>query len=149
VTSQDRDGPEDPDIAIIKARKLKELWKHAAMEKSKAARREHEQKPITKTDKEIVSDYLYDRGGEVLSLAMTQFPTQTRIIIKRIADLIRLGEIQQRISGGELLALFRSIGVNVRINTTIKIEDHGKLVSFSEKLKEQTQSTMSKEEPPD
>jgi DNA-binding TFAR19-related protein (PDSD5 family) len=149
VTSQDRDGPEDPDIAIIKARKLKELWKYAAMEKSKAARREHEQKPITKTDKEIVSDYLYDRGGEVLSLAMNQFPTQTRIIIKRIADLIRLGEIQQRISGGELLALFRSIGINVRINTTIKIEDHGKLVSFSEKLKEQTQSTMSKEEPPE
>jgi DNA-binding TFAR19-related protein (PDSD5 family) len=149
VTSQDRDGPEDPDIAIIKARKLKELWKHAAMEKSKAARREHEQKPITKTDNEIVSDYLYDRGGEVLGLAMTQFPTQTRIIIKRIADLIRLGEIQQRISGGELLALFRSIGINVRINTTIKIEDHGKLVSFSEKLKEQTQSTMSKEEPPE
>jgi DNA-binding TFAR19-related protein (PDSD5 family) len=148
VTSQDRDGPEDPDIAIIKARKLKELWKHAAMEKSKAARREHEQKPITKTDKEIVSDYLYDRGGEVLSLAMTQFPTQTRIIIKRIADLIRLGEIQQRISGGELLALFRSIGINVRINTTIKIEDHGKLVSFAEKLKEQSQSTVSKEEPP-
>ena len=149
MTSQDRDGPEDPDIAIIKARKLKELWKHAAMEKSKAARRAHEQKPITKTDKEIVSDYLYDRGGEVLSLAMTQFPTQTRIIIKRIADLIRLGEIQQRISGGELLSLFRSIGINVRINTTIKIEDHGKLVSFSEKLKEQTQSTMSKEEPPE
>jgi DNA-binding TFAR19-related protein (PDSD5 family) len=149
VTSQDRDGPEDPDIAIIKARKLKELWKHAAMEKSKAARREHEQEPVTKTDKEIVSDYLYDRGGEVLSLAMTQFPTQTRIIIKRIADLIRLGEIQQRISGGELLALFRSIGINVRINTTIKIEDHGKLVSFSEKLKEQTQSTMNKEEPPE
>ena len=148
MTSQDRDGPEDPDIAIIKARKLKELWKHAAMEKSKAARREHEQKPITKTDKEIVSDYLYDRGEEVLSLAMTQFPTQTRIIIKRIADLIKLGEIQQRISGGELLALFRSMGISVRINTTIKIEDHGKLVSFSEKLKEQTQSTMSKEEPP-
>lgn len=149
MTSQDRDGPEDPDIAIIKARKLKELWKHAAMEKSKAARREHEQKPITKTDKEIVSDYLYDRGGEVLSLAMTQFPTQTRIIIKRIADLISLGEIQQRISGGELLALFRSMGISVKINTTIKIEDHGKLVSFSEKLKEQTQSTMSKEEPPE
>ncbi len=149
MTSQDRDGPEDPDIAIIKARKLKELWKHAAIEKSKAARREHEQKSITKTDKEIVSDYLYDRGGEVLSLAMNQFPAQTRIIIKRIADLIRLGEIQQRISGGELLALFRSIGINVRINTTIKIEDHGKLVSFSEKLKEQTQSNMGKEDRPE
>ncbi|HYZ59527.1 MAG TPA: hypothetical protein VE544_07700, partial [Nitrososphaeraceae archaeon] len=71
------------------------------------------------------------------------------IIIKRIADLIRLGEIQQRISGGELLALFRSIGMNVRINTTIKIEDHGKLVSFSEKLKEQTKDTLGKEDRPE
>ena len=47
-----------------------------------------------------------------------------------------MGEIKQRISGGELLALFRSVGINVRINTSIKIEDHGKLVSFSEKLKQ-------------
>jgi DNA-binding TFAR19-related protein (PDSD5 family) len=137
MSSQDRNGQEDPDIAIIKARKLKELWKHAAKEKSKTALREEARKAITKTDDEIVSDYLFDRGNEVLSLAKAQFPSQTRIIIRRIADLIRTGELQQRISGGELLALFRSIGINVRINTTIKIEDHGKLVSFSEKLKEQ------------
>jgi hypothetical protein len=45
-------------------------------------------------------------------------------------------EIKNRISGGELLALFRSIGMNLRINTTIQIEDHGKLVSLSDKLKQ-------------
>jgi hypothetical protein len=53
--------------------------------------------------------------------------------------LIKSGEIQQRISGGELLMLFRSIGINVRVDTTIKIEDHGKLVSFSDKLKKVNQ----------
>jgi len=45
-------------------------------------------------------------------------------------------EIKDRISGRELLSLFRSVGVNVRINTTIQIEDHGKLVSLQDKLKE-------------
>jgi DNA-binding TFAR19-related protein (PDSD5 family) len=142
MSSKEQDKKDDPDIAIIKARKMKELWKQAAaLEKSKAA-----QKARIKTDREIVSDLLYDRGEEVLKLAEIQFPSQTRMIIKRIADLTKAGEIQQRISGGELLMLFRSIGINVRVNTTIKIEDHGKLVSFSEKLKKENQEENSGKE---
>jgi DNA-binding TFAR19-related protein (PDSD5 family) len=141
MSSKEQDKKDDPDIAIIKARKMKELWKQAAaLEKSKAA-----QKARIKTDREIVSDLLYDRGEEVLKLAEIQFPSQTRMIIKRIADLTKAGEIQQRISGGELLMLFRSIGINVRVNTTIKIEDHGKLVSVSEKLKKENQENSGKE----
>jgi DNA-binding TFAR19-related protein (PDSD5 family) len=144
MSSKEQDKKDDPDIAIIKARKMKELWKQAAaLEKSKAAQKEQEQKARIKTDREIVSDLLYDRGEEVLKLAEIQFPSQTRMIIKRIADLTKAGEIQQRISGGELLMLFRSIGINVRVNTTIKIEDHGKLVSFSEKLKKENQEENS------
>jgi DNA-binding TFAR19-related protein (PDSD5 family) len=142
MSSKEQDKKDDPDIAIIKARKMKELWKQAAaLEKSKAA-----QKARIKTDREIVSDLLYDRGEEVLKLAEIQFPSQTRMIIKRIADLTKAGEIQQRISGGELLMLFRSIGINVRVNTTIKIEDHGKLVSFSEKLKKENKEENSGKE---
>jgi DNA-binding TFAR19-related protein (PDSD5 family) len=143
MSSKEQDKKEDPDIAIIKARKMKELWKQAALERSKAAQKEQGQKARIKTDREIVSDLLYDRGEEVLRLAEIQFPSQTRMIINRIADLTKSGEIQQRISGGELLMLFRSIGINVRVNTTIKIEDHGKLVSFSEKLKKENQEENS------
>jgi DNA-binding TFAR19-related protein (PDSD5 family) len=139
MSSKEQNKKEDPDIAIIKARKMKELWKQAALERSKAAQKEQGQKARIKTDREIVSDLLYDRGEEVLRLAEIQFPSQTRMIINRIADLTKSGEIQQRISGGELLMLFRSIGINVRVNTTIKIEDHGKLVSVSEKLKKENQ----------
>ena len=147
MSSKEQDKKDDPDIAIIKARKMKELWKQAAaLEKAKAAQKEQEQKARIKTDREIVSDLLYDRGEEVLKLAEIQFPSQTRMIIKRIADLTKAGEIQQKISGGELLMLFRSIGINVRVNTTIKIEDHGKLVSFSEKLKKENQEENSGKE---
>jgi DNA-binding TFAR19-related protein (PDSD5 family) len=129
---------EDPDIAIIKARKMKALKEQAAaIERSRIKQQQQESTlQPKKTDREIVSDYLYNRGEEVLNLAESQFPIQTKSIIDGIVELIRMGEIKQRISGGELLALFRSVGINVRINTSIKIEDHGKLVSFSEKLKQ-------------
>ncbi|HEX7208257.1 MAG TPA: DNA-binding protein [Nitrososphaeraceae archaeon] len=129
---------EDPDIAIIKARKMKELRdKAAAFEKAK--KREQQPTPQKENDREIISTYLYDRGEEVLKLAESQYPYQTKAILARIIELIKAGEISQRISGGELLALFRSIGLKIRVNTSIKIEDHGKLVSLSDKLKQQNE----------
>jgi DNA-binding TFAR19-related protein (PDSD5 family) len=95
------------------------------------------QGPRQKSDKEILLSLLYDRADEVLRHADAQFPEQTRILVSRIAQLIRAGEITSPISGGELLALFRYAGLRVRINTKIKIEDHGKFISFSEKLKQE------------
>jgi DNA-binding TFAR19-related protein (PDSD5 family) len=132
---------EDPDIAIIKGRKMRALREQAAeIEKARIERQRFEESKLRnqhkRTSREIISDYLYDRGEEVLKLAESQFPIQTKSLINEIAELIRIGEIKQRISGGELLALFRSVGLNIRVNTTIKIEDHGKLVSLSDKLKQ-------------
>ena len=127
---------DDPDIELIKARKLKELReKAAAMEKAKASQQPQQRQ--SKSSREIVSGYLYDRGDKVLGLAYLQYPVQTEAIVARIAQLILAGEITSRISGGELLALFRSVGLHIRVNTTIKVEDNGKFISFSEKLKQQ------------
>jgi DNA-binding TFAR19-related protein (PDSD5 family) len=126
---------DDPDIDIINARKLRELReKAAAMEKAKVNQQQQQQ---PKSSREIVSAYLYDRADQVLDLAYRQYPSQTEAIVTRIARLILAGEITSRISGGELLALFRAVGLNIRVNTTIKVEDKGKLISFSEKLKQQ------------
>ena len=133
---------EDPDIAIIKARKMRALREQAAgLEKARIERRRFEESKMQykKSNREIISDYLYDRGEEVLKLAESQFPIQTKSLINEIVELIRIGDIRQRISGGELLALFRSVGLNVRVSTTIKIEDHGKLVSLSDKLKQENE----------
>ena len=130
---------EDPDIAIIKARKMRALREQAAgLEKARIERRRFEESRMQhkRSNREIISDYLYDRGEEVLKLAESQFPIQTTSLINEIVELIRIGDIRQRISGGELLALFRSVGLNVRVSTSIKIEDHGKLVSLSDKLKQ-------------
>lgn len=128
---------EDADLAIIKARKMKELREYMSlMEREKLKRQEAESRS-RRTDREVILDYLYDRGDEVLRLAESQFPIQTKAIVHRIVELIKFGELNQSISGGELLALFRSVGLSVRVNNNIKIEDHGKLISFSERLKQQ------------
>ncbi len=132
---------DDTDLAIIKARKMKELREYMSlMEKEKLRRQEAESKS-RRTDREVILDYLYDRGDEVLRLAESQFPIQTKAIVHRIVELIKFGELNQSISGGELLALFRSVGLSVRVNNNIKIEDHGKLISFSERLKQQDDRT--------
>lgn len=134
-----KEEQEDPDIAIIKARKMRALREQAAgIEKARIERHRFEESRMQhkRSNREIISDYLYDRGEEVLKLAESQFPIQTASLINEIVELIRIGDIRQRISGGELLALFRSVGLNVRVSTTIKIEDHGKLVSLSDKLKQ-------------
>ncbi|MGV8106241.1 MAG: DNA-binding protein [Nitrososphaerota archaeon] len=126
---------EDPELAIIKARKMKQLKDKAAL--SEKIKEDEIKTNMTKIDdKEILLKYLYDRGDEVLRLADSQFPVQTRIIVKRIVELIKSGEIDSLISGGELLAIFRSVGLRVRVDTNIRIEDHGKYISFGEKLKE-------------
>jgi DNA-binding TFAR19-related protein (PDSD5 family) len=125
---------EDLDIEILKAKKMQEIMQR--MMKQKKENKEKDIKKREPSEREILRSYLYDRGDEVLKLAESQFPSETRAIINRIVELINSGEINQKISGGELLSLFRTIGINVKINTTIKIEEHGKYMSFAEKLKQ-------------
>jgi DNA-binding TFAR19-related protein (PDSD5 family) len=112
----------DPELEIIKAKKLLKMKKKITEEKPK-------------TDRELLVEHLIDRGTEVLSTAEAQYPKETAIIIAKIAELIKSGELQGKISGGELLSLFRSIGLRVRMDTKISVEEHGKLVSLSDRLR--------------
>ncbi len=128
---------EDPELQKIKARKMKQMKEKAKLfEKMKEDETKAKTEMSKIDDKQILLKYLYDRGDEVLELAESQFPVQTKIIINRIVDLIKSGEIDSLISGGEMLAIFRSVGLRIRVDTNIRIEEHGKLISFGEKLKE-------------
>lgn len=129
---------DDPEIALIKARKMKKLREQAAiMNKIREAADVEVTRP--KTDREVLSSLLYDRADEVLRLAEAQFPSHSKLLVKKIAQLIKEGEITSPISGGELLALFRYAGLRIRVNTQIKIEDHGKFISISDKLKKENE----------
>jgi hypothetical protein len=144
LTNNENSNIDDPDLELIKARKmkaLKEQFAYKEKERKNVEQHELNQKKSTSaegssiSERDFLQSYLYDRGIEVLHLAEQQFPFQTKILIKRINELIRYGEIS-KISGGDLLGIYRSLGLNIRINTNISISDHGKTISFSEKLKQ-------------
>ena len=124
---------EDPELAIIRARKMKQLKEKAALiEKIKESKSD-----VKKVDdKELLLKYLYDRGDEVLELAESQYPVQAKLVVNRIVELIKSRDIDSLISGGELLAIFRSVGLRIRVDTSIRIQEHGKFISMGDKLKE-------------
>ncbi len=96
-----------------------------------------EEKP-SETPREILVKVLGFRGLEVLENAESQFPNETKIIVEKLSELIKTGEIAETIDGGKLLTLFRSVGLNIRMQTTINVEQDGKFVSLSDKLRTQT-----------
>jgi hypothetical protein len=137
-----KSGMDDPDLELIKARKMKKLQEQLASKEKKDKINLELQTKADKnkpegidSEKNFLMRYLYDRGDEVLKLAEQQYPLQTKIIIRRLNELIRFGEIS-KISGGDLLSVYRSLGLNIRVDTQISISDHGKTISFSDKLKQ-------------
>ena len=86
------------------------------------------------TAREILVKNLGYRGLEVLQNAESQFPSDTKIVVEKLGELLNSGEINEEIDGGKLLVLFRSVGINVRMENKINVEQDGKFVSLSDKL---------------
>ena len=99
------------------------------------------------SSRDLVVKQLGYRGVEVLQNAEAQFPDESKVVIEKLAELIRGGEVSEIIDGGKLLTLFRSLEIRVRMQNTISVEQDGKLVSWSDKLKgdEKTESEKSSE----
>ena len=87
-----------------------------------------------KSDRETVIGALYDRGDEVLETAYSYYPKETERLVKELAAMVRSGRVVDPISGGELYSIFRQLGLRFKLNTSIKVQDRGKLVDLSEKL---------------
>ena len=121
---------EDKDIAMLKAKKL------LAMRKRIEAQKEFEEnKNEQKNDRELLMSRLVNRADEVFRVAETNYPRETIIITSRIGELIRNGVIKGNIDGGELLQVFRRLGLRVRMNSTIKVAKDGKVESIADKIK--------------
>ena len=125
---------EDKELEILKAKRMLEMQKNITQRQ-----KVEEVKPETKkpqiSNRDLVIKQLGHRGIEVLQNAESQFPEESREVIEKLAELIQGGEVQEIIDGGKLLTLFRSLGIRVRMQTTINVEQDGKMVSWSDKLK--------------
>jgi DNA-binding TFAR19-related protein (PDSD5 family) len=131
---------EDKDLERLQAKRLAEMRKNLSsqQEQEKIATLQKEQKDNKPSSREIVIKRLGYRGLEVLQNAEQQFPKETQIVVLKLSELILSGDITEVLDGGNLLALFRSIGIDVRMKTKINVEKDGKFVSLSDKLSKST-----------
>ena len=127
---------EDKDLERLQAKRLAEMRKNLSsqQEQEKIATLQKEQRDKKPSSREIVIKRLGYRGLEVLQNAEQQFPKETQIVVLKLSELILSGDITEVLDGGNLLALFQSIGINVRMKTKINVEKDGKFVSLSDKL---------------
>ena len=127
---------EDKDLERLKAKRLDEMRNNISSqrEQKKIAASQKEQQDKKSSPREIVVKRLGYRGMEVLQNAEYQFPKETEIIILKLSELISSGDIKEVLDGGNLLALFRAVGINIRMKTKINVEKDGKFVSISDKL---------------
>ena len=117
---------EDNELEKLKAKRLAEMQKNLSSKQ--------EQKNDMPSPREIIISKLGFRGLEVLENAEYQFPRETQIVVVKLAELISSNQIPDILDGGHLLALFRSIGINVRMKTKINVEEDGKFISLSDKF---------------
>ena len=128
---------EDSELERLKAKRLAEMQKNISTLQDEVPSSEPAEKK-QEDPRMILIQKLGFRGLEVLENAETQFPNESKMIIQKLFELIKTGEINEIIDGGQLLSLFRSIGLNIRMETKINVEQDGKFISLSDKLSNQS-----------
>ena len=139
---------EDKELEALKAKRLAEMQRNLAKQEN-----QEDQNTTRDTDtadklspRDRIIETLGYRGLEVLTNAESQFPNETRIVVEKLAELIKSGEIDEVLDGGKLLTLFRSVGIRVRMENKINVEKDGKFVSISEKFVKQTDDSNFEED---
>lgn len=121
----------DKELEALKQKRLQEMQK-------RMARQEYKKETKEQVDSSQILDKIFrGRAWEVFNAAKTQFPSLMPEIERLLVSLAlerNIGEVE----GEQLLALLREIGLQVRLNTTIKVLSRGKIKSLSEKFREST-----------
>ncbi len=129
---------EDSELERLKAKRLAEMQKNISTKQEIESTPEPTKEIISENPRDLLINILGFRGMEVLENAESQFPNETKMIVEKLSELIKTGEINESLDGGKLLTLFRSVGLNVRMATKINVEQDGKFVSLSDKLSNQS-----------
>ncbi len=129
---------EDSELERLKAKRLAEMQKNISSKQETEPSPESAKETALENPRDSLVKTLGFRGLEVLENAESQFPTETRMIIEKLSEMTKTGEINESLDGGKLLTLFRSVGLNVRMETKINVEQDGRFVSLTDKLSNQS-----------
>ena len=134
---------DDEELERLKAKRLAEMQKNISSKQEQDTQQKQNATPEKPSNREILLKRLGYRGLEVLENAESQYPNEAKIVVDKLGELLASGEINEEIDGGKLLVLFRSVGLNIRMQTKINVEQDGKFVSLSDKLSNKTKNPES------
>jgi programmed cell death protein 5 len=123
----------DEELERIKRRRMQELQRRMLKEEKAE---EKPEKPPKPTPKEILDAMFSGRAWEVYETAKIQYPTVMPQVEQALVEGIRSGKIKDRIDGESLFVFLRQLGLNVRLNTSIRYKEHGELKTIGQRIKE-------------
>jgi DNA-binding TFAR19-related protein (PDSD5 family) len=120
-----------------------ELWKRKRLLDmrrlmlQKEIAKEKPEKAVEEKDPEKVLKKLFvGRAWEVFHAAERQYPTIAQKVKEAFVQLSLQGKFKGPITGEQLLWFFRDLGLDVRLETKIRILESGELKTLAEKLRE-------------
>jgi len=122
------------ELELYKRKKLLEMQMRLLAKKAEEEKKQEE--PERAPDpKEVLNKIFVGRAWEVFEVARRQYPRVTQTLQDELVRLILSGRLKEQITGEQLLWLFRKMGLNVRMETKIRILESGELKTIAEKLK--------------
>jgi programmed cell death protein 5 len=127
----------DDELERIKQKRLEELRRKMLLNQLKEKEPETEPEPAKEpTNEEMLGKYFGNRAWEVWNAAKYQYPQVMPKIEVMLVDAIKQGKIKDYIDGANLMGFFRQVGIPVRLDTKIRVSEHGELKTLEQKIKE-------------
>ncbi len=127
----------EDELERLKLKRLEELRRHVLLKQFKEQEKKSEPETHKEpTNDEILDKYFKDRAWEVWNSAKYQYPMIMPKVELLLVDAIKQGKINEFIDGASLMGFFRQIGIPIRLETKIRISEHGELKTLEQKIKE-------------
>ena len=126
----------DDELERIKQKRLAEMKRKMLLKQIMNQRESEPETPREATNQEVLDAMFGYRAWEVYSAAAYQYPQVIGQVEQILVEGIKEGKIANIIDGAALMGFFRQVGLPVRLNTKIRISEHGELKTLEQKMKE-------------
>ena len=127
---------EDEELKYLKRKRFLKMQKRLLTEKAMEAQKGNVEKRKVKNPKEALKTIFADSAWEIWRAAEQQYPQAIDEVAKALATLNEAGKLREKVTGEQLFWLFRQLGLPVRVETKIRILEHGELKTIADKLRE-------------
>ncbi|MEM0481811.1 MAG: hypothetical protein QXM16_02855 [Nitrososphaerota archaeon] len=130
---------EDISLKLIKMKKMRTLMAQLAKSRETLV---HEEKQAAEPDPvEELKKHISERGDEVLAAALSENPDLVKKVSAALLKALREGKVEEPIDAGDLLVLFRRLGLKVQVESRVMVHRKGETKDLKKALEEKWQTS--------